>query len=137
MMILESYHSCRINNFCSLYEILWLSCAVLCSLSLLIDILLFSFKTLDAPEILDDFYLNLLSWSSKNILAVGLGSCVYLWNQCTGQVTELTDLMVNDSFVTSVAWNKRVSTCLTHYFYSDQWNIYFLKFKFGCWLFCC
>jgi cell division cycle 20-like protein 1 (cofactor of APC complex) len=86
----------------------------------LLTVYSFPFKTLDAPEILDDFYIKLLSWSSKNILAVGLGSCVYLWNACTGQVTELTDLIVNDSFITSVAWNKHVSICLTLYYYSDQ-----------------
>lgn len=44
------------------------------------------FKVLDAPELQDDFYLNLLDWSSLNLLAVGLGSAVYLWNACTCQV---------------------------------------------------
>ena len=44
------------------------------------------FKVLDAPELQDDFYLNLLDWSSQNLLAVGLGSAVYLWNACTCQV---------------------------------------------------
>ena len=45
------------------------------------------FKVLDAPELQDDFYLNLLDWSSLNLLAVGLGSAVYLWNACTCQVS--------------------------------------------------
>ena len=31
------------------------------------------FKVLDAPHLEDDFYLNLVDWSSTNILAVGLG----------------------------------------------------------------
>ena len=44
------------------------------------------FKVLDAPELQDDYYLNLLDWSSTNILAVGLGSAVYLWNASTCQV---------------------------------------------------
>jgi len=44
------------------------------------------FKVLDAPELQDDFYLNLVDWSSQNILSVGLGSCVYLWSACTSQV---------------------------------------------------
>ncbi|XP_071628343.1 fizzy-related protein homolog [Temnothorax longispinosus] len=38
------------------------------------------FKVLDAPELQDDFYLNLVDWSSQNVLSVGLGSCVYLWS---------------------------------------------------------
>ena len=44
------------------------------------------FKVLDAPELQDDFYLNLLDWSAQNILAVGLGTAVYLWSACTCQV---------------------------------------------------
>ncbi|GJV71425.1 FIZZY-related 2-like protein [Tanacetum coccineum] len=38
---------------------------------------------LDAPALQDDFYLNLVDWSSNNVLAVGLGNCVYLWNACS------------------------------------------------------
>uniref|UniRef100_T1GTN2 Anaphase-promoting complex subunit 4 WD40 domain-containing protein n=1 Tax=Megaselia scalaris TaxID=36166 RepID=T1GTN2_MEGSC len=47
------------------------------------------FKVLDAPEEQDDFYLNLVDWSAQNVLAVGLGSCVYLWSAFTSQVTRL------------------------------------------------
>lgn len=45
------------------------------------------FKVLDAPELQDDFYLNLVDWSAGNLLSVGLGACVYLWSACTSQVT--------------------------------------------------
>ena len=34
----------------------------------------------------DDFYLNLVDWSSQNVLSVGLGACVYLWSAFTSQV---------------------------------------------------
>uniref|UniRef100_A0AAX7VL26 CDC20/Fizzy WD40 domain-containing protein n=1 Tax=Astatotilapia calliptera TaxID=8154 RepID=A0AAX7VL26_ASTCA len=44
------------------------------------------FKVLDAPELQDDFYLNLVDWSALNMLSVGLGTCVYLWSACTSQV---------------------------------------------------
>lgn len=47
------------------------------------------FKVLDAPELQDDFYLNLVDWSAGNLLSVGLGACVYLWSACTSQVREL------------------------------------------------
>ncbi|KAJ3035695.1 Protein FIZZY-RELATED 2, partial [Rhizophlyctis rosea] len=47
------------------------------------------YKVLDAPDLVDDFYLNLVDWSSKNILGVGLGSCVYLWNAVSANVTKL------------------------------------------------
>ena len=45
------------------------------------------FKVLDAPELGDDFYLNLVDWSSQNVLSVGLSTCVYLWSACTSQVS--------------------------------------------------
>ena len=65
------------------------------------------FKVLDAPELADDFYLNLVDWGSSNILGVGLGSCVYMWNSTTGRVTKLCDLQ--DDIVTSVSWIQRGS----------------------------
>uniref|UniRef100_A0A6P7G1A4 Cell division cycle protein 20 homolog n=1 Tax=Diabrotica virgifera virgifera TaxID=50390 RepID=A0A6P7G1A4_DIAVI len=37
-------------------------------------------RILDAPDIVDDFYLNLIDWGSNNVLAAALGSHVYLWN---------------------------------------------------------
>jgi hypothetical protein len=34
------------------------------------------------------WYLNLVDWSSHNVLAVGLGNCVvYLWNACSIKVS--------------------------------------------------
>ncbi|XP_061420305.1 fizzy-related protein homolog [Lethenteron reissneri] len=65
------------------------------------------FKVLDAPELQDDFYLNLVDWSSLNVLSVGLGTCVYLWSACTSQVTRLCDLSVDGDSVTSVSWSER------------------------------
>lgn len=66
-----------------------------------------AFKVLDAPALQDDFYLNLVDWSSQNVLAVGLGSCVYLWSACTSKVTKLCDLAPAEDMVTSVAWAQR------------------------------
>lgn len=67
------------------------------------------YKVLDAPELADDFYLNLVDWGSTNILGVGLGSCVYMWNSASGMVTKLCDLGADDT-VTSVSWIQRVSS---------------------------
>ncbi|XP_024518977.1 protein FIZZY-RELATED 2 isoform X1 [Selaginella moellendorffii] len=64
------------------------------------------YKVLDAPALQDDFYLNLVDWSSLNVLAVGLGPCVYLWSACTSKVTKLCDLSPNDG-VCSVGWTQR------------------------------
>lgn len=59
-------------------------------------------RILDAPDIVDDYYLNLLSWSSTNVLAVALANNVYLWNAATNEVSELLQLEQGDC-VTSVA----------------------------------
>ncbi|KAK4684298.1 cell division cycle 20-like protein 1, cofactor of APC complex, partial [Tremellales sp. Uapishka_1] len=72
------------------------------------------FKVLDAPELADDFYLNLVSWSASNVLGVGLNSCVYLWSAQTSKVTKLCDLVQDgdqshDS-VTGLEWTQRGST---------------------------
>ena len=64
------------------------------------------FKVLDAPALQDDFYLNLVDWSAQNVLAVGLGSCVYLWSACTSKVTKLCDLGPDDT-ITSVSWTQK------------------------------
>jgi len=64
------------------------------------------FKVLDAPQLQDDFYLNLVDWSSTNVLSVGLSNCVYLWSACTSRVTKLCDLGSEDT-VTSVSWTNR------------------------------
>lgn len=65
------------------------------------------YKVLDAPELQDDFYLNLVDWGSSNVLGVGLGNSVYMWNSHSGRVTKLCEL--KDDTVTSVNWIQRVS----------------------------
>lgn len=47
-------------------------------------------RILDAPNLVDDFYLNLLEWGRANILAVALGPEIYLWN---GESSETSLLM--------------------------------------------
>ncbi|XP_045499370.1 cell division cycle protein 20 homolog [Colias croceus] len=60
-------------------------------------------RILDAPDIIDDYYLNLVDWSASNILAVALNNAVYLWNAGTGQIEELLTLEGSNT-VSSVAW---------------------------------
>ena len=45
------------------------------------------YKVLDAPALSDDFYLNLVDWSQQNMLAVALGSSVYVWNAFDSSVS--------------------------------------------------
>ncbi|EJD01982.1 WD40 repeat-like protein [Fomitiporia mediterranea MF3/22] len=58
-------------------------------------------RVLDAPGMVDDFYLNLINWSSLNIVAVALGESVYTWRAETGAVTHLGDVP-EDTYVSSV-----------------------------------
>ncbi|PKK40960.1 hypothetical protein RhiirC2_859365 [Rhizophagus irregularis] len=43
-------------------------------------------RVLDAPGLLDNYYLNLLDWTIKNMVAIGLDQCVYIWNADIGAV---------------------------------------------------
>jgi len=83
------------------------------------------FKVLDAPELQDDFYLNLVDWSAQNVLSVGLGACVYLWSACTSQVTKLCDLTSDNDTVTSVSWSERGNfvSVGTHRGYVQVWDV--------------
>lgn len=65
------------------------------------------YKVLDAPDLADDFYLNLVDWSSKNVLGVGLSNCVYLWSAKTSNVTKLCEVDRERDRITSVNWSGR------------------------------
>lgn len=60
------------------------------------------YKILEAPDLKDDFYVDLLDWSSQNILAVGLNRCAYMWNPLTSKTLKFTELTADS--VSSVAW---------------------------------
>ena len=63
-------------------------------------------RILDAPDMLDDYYVNLLSWSDTNVLAVALAQTVYLWNATSGDIQELCTFegTGTDTHVSSVSW---------------------------------
>ncbi|XP_069696576.1 cell division cycle protein 20 homolog isoform X2 [Periplaneta americana] len=60
-------------------------------------------RILDAPDIMDDYYLNLIDWSPNNVLGVALGSNVYLWNGSSGSIQQLLTLEGSD-YVCSLGW---------------------------------
>ena len=70
------------------------------------------FKILDAPNLVDDFYLNLLDWGKENIIAVALSDELYLWNDNNAKSSLLMTYESNnttseDSFtnnITSLSW---------------------------------
>uniref|UniRef100_A0A2K6TVB3 CDC20/Fizzy WD40 domain-containing protein n=1 Tax=Saimiri boliviensis boliviensis TaxID=39432 RepID=A0A2K6TVB3_SAIBB len=61
---------------------------------------------LDAPEIRNDYYLNLMDWSSGNMLAVALDNSVYLWSANSGDILQLLQMEQPGEYVSSVAWIK-------------------------------
>ncbi|RDA85040.1 hypothetical protein CP532_4569 [Ophiocordyceps camponoti-leonardi (nom. inval.)] len=60
-------------------------------------------RVLDAPGLIDDYYLNLLDWSSENQVAVGLERNVYVWSANEGSVSCLSESPA-DTYVSSVKW---------------------------------
>lgn len=62
-------------------------------------------RTLDAPDLIDDFCLNLLDWGCSNVLAIALGSTVYLWDASNGSTSELVTVDDDKGPVTSVNWD--------------------------------
>ncbi|OBA23281.1 WD40 repeat-like protein [Metschnikowia bicuspidata var. bicuspidata NRRL YB-4993] len=60
-------------------------------------------RVLDAPNIVDDFYLNLVSWSLTNLIVIGLEDAVYVWNASTGSVGLLCE--TPGSLITSLRWS--------------------------------
>lgn len=72
-------------------------------------------RILDAPDLLDDYYLNLVDWSDSNWLAIALGQTVFLWNAGTGDIEELcsfNDVSVPNAHVSSVSWVQQGGTHL-------------------------
>ena len=48
-------------------------------------------RILDGPDLMDDYYLNLLDWGANNTLAVALGQTVYVLN-ADGSIAELAQV---------------------------------------------
>ncbi|KAL3838729.1 hypothetical protein ACJIZ3_023320 [Penstemon smallii] len=61
-------------------------------------------RMLEAPGLVDDFYLNLLDWGISNVLSIALGSTVYLWDASNGKASELVTVDEEMGPVTSVKW---------------------------------
>lgn len=59
------------------------------------------YRVLDAPSLADDFYYDLIDWSSTDMLAVALGKSIFLTNNSTGEVFHLCD---TDMDFTSLNW---------------------------------
>lgn len=50
--------------------------------------------------------LNLVDWSSGNVLAVALDNSVYLWSASSGDILQLLQMEQPGDYVSSVSWIK-------------------------------
>ena len=64
------------------------------------------YKILEAPNLMDDFYLNLLDWSCLDYLSVGLKNSVFIWSANKSKVTKLCEYRI-DNYISSVIWNTK------------------------------
>ena len=63
------------------------------------------YKILDAPDMEDDFYKQLLHWSpTANKIAIGLSNSVYLWDVASQQASELCELPESEELC-SLRWS--------------------------------
>lgn len=63
-------------------------------------------RILDAPELKDDYYLNLIDWSISNLVSVPLNRELYLWNENERKTTSLFELneFDIDNYFSSTSW---------------------------------
>ncbi|PPS05984.1 hypothetical protein GOBAR_AA14659 [Gossypium barbadense] len=61
-------------------------------------------RTLDALDLMDDFYLNLLDWGSSNVLVITLGNTFYFWDASDSSTSELVTIDDDNGPVTSMSW---------------------------------
>ncbi|KAK4433445.1 Cell division cycle 20.1, cofactor of APC complex [Sesamum alatum] len=69
---------------------------------------------LDAPNIRNDYYLNIMDWGKTNILAVALGARLYLWNADNHKIELLSEVTEND-YPASVSWSDDGKTLAAGY----------------------
>ncbi|KAK4480649.1 hypothetical protein RD792_013727 [Penstemon davidsonii] len=64
-------------------------------------------RILDAPNIKDDYYLNIMDWGKTNILAIALGTKLYLWNAESHKCELLSEESISEgNYPSSVSWSQ-------------------------------
>ncbi|KAB2598449.1 hypothetical protein D8674_001369 [Pyrus ussuriensis x Pyrus communis] len=72
-------------------------------------------RVLDAVNIKNDFYSSVMDWGKNSILAVALGSDLFLWNSTNREVHKLLHVDDPSDFPTSVAWSENAKTLAVGY----------------------
>lgn len=62
-------------------------------------------RQLNAPDIKNDYYLNLLDWGKNGVIAIALADKVYLWNSQNSDI-QILDTCSGTDYVCSVSWLK-------------------------------
>lgn len=65
-------------------------------------------KVLDAPGLVNDYYLNLIDWGKNNLLAVCLGEGAFVWNPSTQDGHQFFASESSLMIPTAVAWSPYV-----------------------------
>uniref|UniRef100_A0A6G3MEJ4 Cell division cycle protein 20 homolog (Trinotate prediction) n=1 Tax=Henneguya salminicola TaxID=69463 RepID=A0A6G3MEJ4_HENSL len=87
-------------------------------------------RNLDCPDLVNDYYLNLLHWGGDNCISIGLGSIVYIWNANTGKINKIDPYVDRDdsSYVSSVQWSGySSSSCLAVGYSSGELKLFDVK----------
>ncbi|CAJ0586708.1 unnamed protein product, partial [Mesorhabditis spiculigera] len=62
-------------------------------------------RILDAPNLVDDYYTELIDWGEGGLLAAALGSELYLWNPDSGDISVLIDQDSAEDMITAAKWS--------------------------------
>jgi cell division cycle protein 20 (cofactor of APC complex) len=62
--------------------------------------------------------MNIMDWGRNNVLAVALGSELYLWKSDNGNVQRLLQVRASD-YPSSVAWSEDAKTLAVGYLHSN------------------
>ncbi|KAI8031020.1 Cell division cycle 20.2, cofactor of APC complex [Camellia lanceoleosa] len=86
-------------------------------------------RILDAPRLKDDYYLNIMDWGKNNILAIALGSEVYMWNAENSNTQKLFQVDRGSDYPSSVAWSDDAKTVAVGHMCSEihLWDAEALK----------
>lgn len=63
------------------------------------------YKVLEAPGLIDDYYLNLLDWSYTGLLSIGIKDKVYVWSNTKSKISKLCSYD-GGIYVGAVNWSK-------------------------------
>ncbi len=83
-------------------------------------------RVLDAPNLCNDFYLNIIDWSTQFEVAVALDHEVYIWNAHSGDIKLLMSAGLDGEYITSLKFSPQDPNILavgTSYGRIQLWDV--------------